>query len=271
MQENINPIWKRAWRRMTRGLRKIQISARLYSDFSSLTIHDRLHTEPGKLQAEKLYPIRVRILKNSIVYCRPNTTDVQVFDDTFIARYHLPPPELTELRTILDLGSNIGLTIAHMAVVFPEARILGVELDEQNYSVCERNIEPFKPRCRVIRGAVWPSAGEVTYGGTECWGFRVTGHSNGDRTAQAYPMSQLLDMMNAPKVDYVKMDIEGAEAEVLEDAGLWLSRIRCLKVEIHSPYTVERCVETLERHGMCCTRDTLHPACIIARHRGQTL
>jgi len=150
---------------MTRQLRAIRTSARLYSDFASSTVHNRLLTQPDELRAGELYPIRVRILKNRVVYCRPNTTDVQVFDDTFIARYHLPPPELTELRTILDLGSNIGLTIAHMAVVFPEARILGVELDEENYSVCQRNIEPFNPRCSVIHGAVWPSAGEVTYGG----------------------------------------------------------------------------------------------------------
>jgi len=84
-------------------------------------------------------------------------------------------------------------------------------------------------------------------------------------------MSQLLDMMNVPKVDYVKMDIEGAEADVLEGAGEWLSRIRCLKVEIHSPYTVEHCIETLERHGMCCLRDAVHPACVIARRQGQAL
>src|SRR5437660_5477718 len=91
MHANKKPIWKRAWHRMTRRLRRIQTSVRLYSDFASSSVHDRLHTEPDKLRAGKLYPIRVRILQNRVVYCRSNTTDVQVFDDTFIARYHLPP------------------------------------------------------------------------------------------------------------------------------------------------------------------------------------
>jgi FkbM family methyltransferase len=239
---------------------------RLFSDFASKAVHDRLHNEPDELLAGKLYSIRVRTLENRVVYCRPKTSDVQVFDDTFIARYHLPPPELTEIRTILDLGSNIGLTIAHMAVVFPEARILGIELDEENYLLCQRNIEPFKPRCTVIHGAVWPLAGEVTYAGTESCGFSVTKGAEGSRTAQAYPMSRLIDMMDVPKVDYVKMDIEGAEADILEDAEQWLSRICCLKVEIHSPYTVEHCMDTLGRYGMHCQRDTSHPACVIAHH-----
>ena len=63
-------------------------------------------------------PLKPKALRGTEIYCRLGTTDIEVFEDTFIKRYHLPPLDLEPVRTILDLGSNIGLTIAHFASVF---------------------------------------------------------------------------------------------------------------------------------------------------------
>ena len=203
-----------------------------------------------------MHAIRVRELGNNPVYCRPNTTDVKVFDDTFFGRYHVPPAELNRIGTILDLGSNIGLTIAHFAALFPDARILGIELDRDNYDVCRRNIERVQSRCTVIHGAVWTSEAEVGYGGDTNWGYSVVAVPTNERSVRSYRMPTLLNRLSDSVVDYVKMDIEGAEAQVLEDASDWIARVRCLKVEVHQPYTVEQCVQQFERYGMTCQR---HP------------
>lgn len=237
---------------------------RVYSNYDSFRIHNQLLACSPKLREEELYAIRVRELDGNLVYCRPATTDINVFDDTFFGRYHLPPRDLIGINTILDLGSNIGLTVAHFAAIFPQARILGVELDRENHEVCQRNVEPFRSRCNVIHGAVWTSDGEVGYGGTESWGYSVVENSTRDRLVRSYRMPALLDLLTSSVVDYVKMDIEGAEAKVLEDASDWIDRVRCLKVEIHQPYTVDACILHLQRHGMTCYRDTRHRACVVA-------
>ena len=136
------PLHIRVARRLLRPIRAAFTKLGVYSDFRSLLMHNRLLARSEELGSMSLCAIRVRELNNHPVYCRPNTTDVNVFDDTFFGRYHLPPRELGPIRTILDLGSNIGLTVMHYAVLFPEARILGIEMDHDNYEICQRNMLP---------------------------------------------------------------------------------------------------------------------------------
>jgi FkbM family methyltransferase len=208
--------------------------------------------------------LKVRAINGQRVFCRPGTTDFSVLYETFCGRYHLPPADL-KIRTILDLGSNIGLTIAHYASLYPEARVLGIEMDPGNAEVCRSNIAPYAGRCEVLVAAAWKEDGEISYGGDTEWGFRITPESGGGSCrARAFSVSSLIDQLGTSCVDFVKMDIEGAEREVLADAGKWSGRVRCLKVEVHPPYTVAACVRDLECAGMRCEVQQNHFGCVLA-------
>ena len=224
----------------------------------------RVHRRPPNGTHLPALPLRVRALNGQCVYCRPGTTDLSVLYDTFCGRYHLPPADL-KIRTLLDLGSNIGLTIAHYAILYPEARILGIEIDQDNADVCRSNIVPYAGRCEVLVGAAWKEDAEISYGGDTEWGFRITPESGGSSCrARAFSVSSLIDQLGTSCVDFVKMDIEGAEREVLADAGKWSGRVRCLKVEVHPPYTVAACVRDLECAGMRCEVQQNHFGCVLA-------
>ena len=210
--------------------------------------------------------LRVRSLKGRRVYCRPATSDFSVFNDTFAGRYHLPPPGL-QIRTILDLGSNIGLTLAHYASLYPEARVLGVEMDQGNADLCLANIAPYAPRCEVLVSAAWKEDGEVAYGGETNWGFSVIRESrDGPHRARASSIASLMDHFGVAHVDFMKMDIEGAEMDVLAGAREWIDRVGCLKVEVHPPYTLTACMRDLENAGMSCEVVPNHFGCVLARH-----
>ena len=221
-----------------------------------------------------LVPLRMKALHGGTIWCRSGLSDLGVVYDTFEGRYHLPPEDSRSVRTILDLGSNIGLTIAHYAALFPEAEILGVELDSGNYELCRKNIAPYGKRCQVLNAAVWHTASEVSYGGARESGYAViTGEGQAVKnTVSALTVDSLIDKLGAGEVDFVKMDIEGAEKEVLGNAASWIGRVRSIKVEVHPEkastlYTLGMCIEDLERHGMVCTLDARHHACIVARKR----
>ena len=47
----------------------------------------------------------------------------------------------------------------------------------------------------------------------------------------------------------------------------WQDRARCLKVEVHAPYTVAACRDDLERAGFATEIYKPHRASVIARHR----
>jgi hypothetical protein len=64
-------------------------------------------------------------------------------------------------------------------------------------------------------------------------------------------------------IDFLKMDIEGAEKRVLREHTDWASRVRCLKVECHDDYSREDCIRDLQRLGFQGEIDPSHWSCVI--------
>lgn len=214
--------------------------------------------------------MRLRPLGGRRVLLRPSTSDVDTIWGTFAGAYHRPPPEAGEPGLIWDLGANIGLTMADMAVRHPYARIVGVELDRENAELARRNLAPWAERCEVIEAAVWPRDGELRYrrlaGATS--GHYVVGAAQGEpeagvMSARAISPSTLLAHCGPDvTVDYVKVDVEGAERELLAAGTEWAARIRTLTVEVHAPYTVAECESDLRTLGFATRVDRRHWACV---------
>lgn len=220
-----------------------------------------------KSPAGRSVVIRLRPLGNLPVVLRSGTSDADVVWDTFVGLYHLPPDQINAhpVRVIWDLGSNIGLTVAHFAGIFPHARVRGVELDGETAEIARRNIAGWGERCSIVTGAVWVDDGEIQYEllpGEE-YGARVTQVVNNlsPRRASSYSLNTL--MADDAVVDFVKMDIEGAEREVLRGPSEWASRVRSIKVEVHEPYTVKECELDLQALGFSTWIDDRHWACVV--------
>jgi hypothetical protein len=103
---------------------------------------------------------------------------------------------------------------------------------------------------------VWLDDGTVEYGYHQGDEFRFTVEAehaptgSETRTAPAISLNALLALdANGGCVDYVKMDIEGAERFVLRHNTEWAARVRSIKVEVHPPYSVEECLADLRRLG----------------------
>jgi len=150
---------------------------------------------------------RVKALDGQTIYCRSGLADLGVVYDTFEGRYHLPPAGIGAVRTILDLGANIGLTMAHFAVLYPQARILGVELagarilgvelDAANCELCRKNIAPYGERCQVLNAAVWHMPGEVSYAGVRESGYAIA--TGLEQRAKATAPAITVDAFSAPR------------------------------------------------------------------------
>jgi len=219
-------------------------------------------------------PVRVRLreLGGASMELRPGTTDAVSLRDTFRDRVHIPPPEVTTrgVRQIVDLGANIGATIAHNAVLYPEARILGVELDPGTAALAARNVAPWADRCQIIQGAVSPHDGTAHYlrEGQREDGYRVVDASSsepGTMTTRALSVATILGRLPAgARVDFLKMDIEGVEASLLSGEGAaWADRVDAIALQVHYPYTVEACIRDLEARGFTARVDPRRPNCVV--------
>jgi FkbM family methyltransferase len=231
--------------------------------YSQLAAGTRRQTPPAAPVS-----IALRPLGGKQVLVRPGTSDVIVVYETFHQGFHRPPEELVgQVNLILDLGSNIGLTVADCAQTYPAARIVGVELDKQNAELARANVARYGSRCEVLERAVWWTDDEVSYGGTHGreYALSIGGH-DADRAVRGITMSQLFDFLapDGTRIDYVKMDIEGAEQQVLCRTTEWAARVRSMKVEYHDPYTFDQCCADLQRLGFATRRDMHRDECVIA-------
>lgn len=151
---------------------------------------------------------------------RNGSTDVDVFQQHFARREILGIRFDRKASTVVDLGANIGVSVEVFRQMFPRARIIAVELERRNADLCKANHHADR-RVSIVNGAIWPKAGRVSVKdvGDGEWAYR-TEASVGDGAASvpALTYRQILEMHDLRSIDVLKMDIEGAEAEVLESA-----------------------------------------------------
>jgi FkbM family methyltransferase len=200
--------------------------------------------------------------------CRIHSSDIPVIADTFVGLYHVPPVALPERPVIVDLGANIGCTMVHYAALYPGARIVGVELDPENARLARLNTAAIAAQTTLLHAAIWPHDGTVGYGGDEAWGYRV--EAGGERAVEALSMPSLTRRCGLSTIDFLKVDIEGAERDLFQGSLSWLKRVRALAIEVHDDEAlIARLITLLTRHGFVAQRDTHHwSAVIAARIRG---
>jgi FkbM family methyltransferase len=178
----------------------------------------------------------IRINAKQTILLRKNETDQEVFIATFVEHYHRSPIDLGPSPLIIDLGSNIGLTIVDFKHHYPLARVFGVEMDKDNYELCKINISRLT-NCTLLQAAIWKENGFINYKGKDEQSYAVEKDSFGNSgVVCCMTMDSLLKENNIVKVDYLKMDIEGAEKVLLLESTTkeWLKKIKYLSIEVHS-------------------------------------
>jgi len=198
------------------------------------------------------------------VRLRPHTTDQAVWSDTFVGLYHVPPETMPVPLRVLDVGANIGLTAAHYAAMWPEADIVAVEMDALNAEWAEQNFAG-----RVIWAACAGDDGFRTYSSLDGeWAYRI--QEGGDVQVPSRRLRTLIDSAFGPEAvcDFVKLDIEGAERAVFEDAHDWAPRVRFVLAELHKEMNgleVDDAIALLQESGFAVERFEKHPQAVFAR------
>lgn len=165
------------------------------------------------------------------VLLRVEGSDRQVWADTFSGLYHVPPV-MPVPRIVLDIGANIGLTAAHYKTLWPEARIVAIEMDAKSAKLAQRNA----PGVEVHTHAVTGPGGWGSYnpgGRAEAYAFT---HSDATGVlVESLTMRQtLLRRCGRHGADFVKMDIEGAEWAIFNRPD-WAHLAGHLLAEVHAP------------------------------------
>lgn len=197
--------------------------------------------------------------------------DGWTFDDTFSGLYHVPPVEIHP-ETVLDLGANIGLVAAHYQQMWPEARIVCVEMVPESAALIAENC----PAATVNVYAVSATGGYGTFDpALEFNRKRFIGaglDSPNGGPVPSYTLRTICLANFAGPVDFVKMDLEGMEWPVLEQAQYWAPYVSSLLVELHyldgdtetAEEFCQKAIDLLTPRGFEAIRHDIHPHAVWA-------
>ncbi len=201
----------------------------------------------------RLVAVRVREAADPF-YLRLGSTDWLVLEEIYFHGEYdsLSRIQLGNVRQIVDLGANVGLSVRLWRQRFPDAAVLAVEPDPENVRALERNC-PMDGKTRVVQACVAGSARTVQIDRSNgAWGVRMVDESPDQHriSVKAMPLSEILAEANITgSIDLLKCDIEGAEAEVFGNCAEWIGRVRALILEIHAPYTLSQWQTDIQAAG----------------------
>ncbi len=157
----------------------------------------------------------------------------------------------TAKPVILDCGANIGTSLAYFRHTYPHARIIAFEADPAIGKVLDKNLKTNGiTGIEVIEKAVWIDSDGLDFGTGEADAASMFSKTGRRRV----PSVRLRDyLLRETHIDLLKMDIEGAETDVLLDCHDALAHVQNLFVEYHAyvghPQTLGAVVQLLEEKG----------------------
>ena len=150
----------------------------------------------------------------------------------------------------LDVGACIGDTTLPMAIkVGAEGKIIAVEPNPVNVKYLKLNLASFK-NVEIIKKGIWKERGTIEFNLHKA----PTGHSIGQASYKGYvaqmqiPVDTLDYLFSGQKIDFAKIDVQGAEIEVLGAADNFLKSTPKVIVGTHSDSLHNAVLEVLKRY-----------------------
>jgi FkbM family methyltransferase len=167
--------------------------------------------------------------------------------------------ELARVRTIAaliqpgdcfwDIGAHKGyVTLVASQYVGPTGKVFAFEPSEANLWFLHRHVEWNRlSNVRVTPAAISNFDGTASFGGGSSLAYRL---GQGRERVVVRSVRSLLDARECEPPTFLKIDVEGAEADILEGADPYLDDPRLLiLVSVHSGELYRGCSEILRARG----------------------
>lgn len=179
---------------------------------------------------------------------------------SFIGQYNeIIKKEIYNFKTqldnpyIVDCGANIGISLIYFKIKFPNAEIVAFEPDPYVFSLLSGNINKFEfNNITLIKKGVWNKDGKVKFSGKGDDSGKIVEPNLQNQNSFEIEVVSLRHFLQK-KVQLLKIDIEGAECEVLMDVSDLLYNVERIFIEYHSKINEEqklnKILEILSNNG----------------------
>lgn len=183
----------------------------------------------------QLIPLKRNLLNFPLIILDVQAVDIffEVFFENSYEKYNkIKPGDI-----VIDIGANIGLfTIKASQSTGKSGFIVAIEPEPRNIKVFNLNLK-YYPDVILIPKAVGNFRGEIDLMiGTHSGSHTVNIDNDGDFFTKAIitvpidTLDNIIKELNVKEIDFVKIDVEGGELEVLKGAVNVLNRIKFLAI-----------------------------------------
>ena len=216
----------------------------------------------GNAKQEKIYHLKFKYpspINEFELFVRNNKgSDYFIFSEVFdIQCYHLPQIDKESVEYVVDLGANIGLSSLFFLKNYPKAKLAYVEPIKSNYDLIVRNLNlnhisatGFNNAISVKNEPILMVLGENDYGHRVIdMSFSKSRFDEKNMMVEGITLNEILEQLHFPKIDLLKIDIEGYEGILFSENTEWLKVTHAIVMEIHGNIDVERIKKILFKYG----------------------
>lgn len=202
--------------------------------------------------------------KKNELFLRDNSSDISVFSQIILGNEYKPVIELFKklnlpIKHFIDAGANIGFSSIYLSAVYPDAKFICLEPHPGIFAALKNNItQNIKAdKYTLIQKALWNKpallSGDNSFRDGKDWSFSVkeAGKLTGD--IEGITMDMLINEYDFNEIDFLKIDIEGAEAQLFDNIEYlrsWTDKIKVMSIEIHDETNARFKIEnTLQNLG----------------------
>lgn len=169
---------------------------------------------------------------------------------------------LTEGSVAIDLGAYSGLTSILFSLRCGAAgKVIAVEADADNLAAARANFERFADktglRIELLEGAAWEHNDGIDFSNEGSMGSSasdIVGERMKESSARvpSFTLSAIAARYELTRIDFIKCDIEGAEAVIFSDSTFFDNFRPRMIVEVHpvkGQMTTDAVCEMLRQHG----------------------
>jgi FkbM family methyltransferase len=178
---------------------------------------------------------------------RPGTEDVYTIIDTIIDSYRLPVQ--FNPKFIIDGGAYIGDSSIWFLNHFPRCKVVALEPNVDNHRLAETNLAHYGERVVLMKIGLWNCKTRLRVT-DDFLGARIARDDEFGNEFETIDVDSLMEECGAEEIDLLKLNVEGAELQIITDANAsFLSKTKLMVVQFHGQEVEERCLRHLEMRG----------------------
>lgn len=183
-------------------------------------------------------------------WVRAGTTDfVVAWSNLRGNEFELIPTNLCigDSSVIVDAGAYIGTSSLALAKLFPDVKVLALEPHPGNYKLLEMNTRS-KENIIPLNAALADTSGVAQLCDKDQgeYGYTIIDDSAEIKQQWTVPTVSVISLLKDygfERILLLKLDIEGAEVDVLARGSASLDKVDCVVAELHD-FLDERCTES---------------------------